>query len=206
MDIQRLEMTLGSKDGLFFELEDFFKYMIGHQPTNDELMLLTHHDYCDIFQTVVQAAYEVAISAQSAQSQNNTSSNANVSVNATIFSVLTPVQAGTAPQFSHINLSANTHGHVTPAMICTVDSIRYTIFSLAGTEDILKFCSDVQAQGIQYNIILEHIDHITPTGTLYLHDLPMGSIELTSGTLIYKLRQEKLVSSCWTKSVKIYNR
>ena len=144
LDITRLETAVGSKDGLFFELEDFFKYMIGHQPTNDELMLLTHQYYCDIPHSVIQSAYEVATSSMSMQSKTQ---NRVVTPNVTMSSNPIQSQTGTASIFSRINISAPTYGHINPSSIRTVDFIRYTNFSLAGTDDILKFYSDVQIQG-----------------------------------------------------------
>ena len=146
MDFERLETAVGAKDGLYYDLEDFFKYMVGHTPTNDELMLLTHAEYCDISYTTIQAAFEVVTM------KSPSSPNPNVSTNVAQ-SVTTPTQNQGTPK--HRNApSHNSYNHVIPSLIRTVDFIRYTNFSLNGTEDILKFYSDVQTQGMQYNVIL----------------------------------------------------
>ena len=46
----------------------------------------------------------------------------------------------------------------------------------------------------KYKVLL-HIDTIRPTESLYPNDLPLESVELISGTLINKFRQEKVVST-----------
>jgi len=147
LDVCRLETAVGSKDGLFFELEDFFKYMIGHQPTNDDLMTLTHQDYCNIPQSVVQTAYEVAVSSNSMQP--TAPSVPNVTVTTDRASVQAPTAVPSpAQRFNHVNLACETYSHVAPNMIRSVDFIRYTIFSLRETDDILKFySSNRQLQG-----------------------------------------------------------
>ena len=47
-DFDWLANAIESKDGLYYALEDFFRYMISHVPTNDDLMLMTRADYCNI--------------------------------------------------------------------------------------------------------------------------------------------------------------
>ena len=139
--------------------------MIGHQPTNDDLMTLTHQDYCNIPQSAVQTAYEVAVSSNSMQP--TAPSVPNVTVTTDRASVQAPtVVPSPAQRFNHVNLSSQTYLHVTPNMIHTVDFIRYTFFLLGETDGILKFYSDVQTQGAQYNILSKHIDHITPSESL----------------------------------------
>ena len=58
MDFDRLENAVGAKDGMYYELEDFFKYMVINTPSNNELMLLTHDEYCAISYSTIQAALE----------------------------------------------------------------------------------------------------------------------------------------------------
>ena len=165
--------------------------MIGHQPTNDDLMTLIHQEFCNIPQSVVQAAYEVAVSSTSMQP--TATSVPNVTVKTDRASVQAPTAVlSQAQRFNHVNLASQTYSHVTPKMIRTVDFIRYTIFSLGETDDILKFYSDVQTQGAQYNILLKHIDHITPSESLYPNDKSTDLIERSSGTMISNFRQEKL--------------
>ena len=163
LDVRRLETAVGSKDGLFFELEDFFKYMIGHQPSNDDLMMLTHQDYCDIPQTVVQTAYEIAVSSTSTKT-TGTSVPSNVTVQTQKVSVQNPtVVPSQTPRFNNVDLNTQTYAHVTPNIIRTVDFLRYTNFTLGGTDDILKFYADIQTQGSQYNILLKNIDLLEPS-------------------------------------------
>ena len=102
-------------------------------------------------------------------------------------------QGSTAPP-TRLQTSQNSYSHIVLSLIRTVDFIRYTNFSLNGTEDILKFYSDVQTQGMQYNVVLRHIDEIQPSETLFPSDLPAESIALISSTLINKFRQEKVVA------------
>ena len=60
MDFNRLANAIESKDGLYYALDDFFRYMICHVPTNNDLMLMTHADYCNISYSDRQAAFEAA--------------------------------------------------------------------------------------------------------------------------------------------------
>ena len=178
MDLERLVNAVGAKDGLYYELEDFFKYMVVNTPTNDELMLLTHEEYCTISYSTIQDALEQITKKSSSTPIKGISTNANQPN----FNV---------PQSQH--MSPQSYSHIFPSMIRTVDFIRYTNFSLNNTEDILKFYSDVQTQGIQYNVVLRHIDDIQPSKTLFPSDLPNESIALISSTLINKFRQEKVI-------------
>ena len=179
MDFERLENAVGAKDGLYYDLEDFFKYMISHTPSNDDLMLLTHDEYCDISYSNIQTAFELITMKYPSPRTTGVSTHANQ-----------PVETNQPTQRSPIA----THDHIVPSLIRTVDFIRYTNFSLNGTEDILKFYSDVQTQGMQYNVVLRHIDDIQPSASLFPSDLPAESIALISSTLINKFRQERVVA------------
>ena len=169
MDVQRLETTLGIKDGLYYELEDFLKYMIVNRPSNDELLEMTHEYYNDLSQDAIQTAYEVETATREPDAEDKS-------------------------PHTHLN-NANTqdYSHIIPSLIRTVDFIRYTNFSLSSTDGILKFYSDIQSQGSQYNILLKHIDEITPSENLFPDSLPPASVVLISGTLINKFRQEKVI-------------
>ena len=177
-DFDRLANAVGTKDGLYYDLEDFYSYMITHKPSNDDLMLLTHDEYSNIAYDEVQPKN---LTSTASSSKSN-------STNAT-----QPKQASTVPT-RPIVTSINSYSHIVPSLVRTVDFIRYTNFSLNGTEDILKFYSDVQTQGMQYNVVLRHIDEIQPTDTLFPSDLPAESIALISSTLINKFRQEKVIA------------
>ena len=185
--VDRLGVILPEKDGLFYELEDFCRYIIGHKPSNADLMSMTETEYREIPRSAIKLAYELAVAPTSTsasnappRTQNQPPSNTNAGASVT-------------QPFGRINISMDC-SRITPAFIKTVDFQRYTNFNLNATDDILKFYSDVQSQGSQYNVLLRHIDEITPTATLYPSDLPPESIVLISSTLINKFRQDKVVS------------
>ena len=195
MDFQRLENTIGTKDGLYYDLEDLYKYMIIHTPSNDDLMLLTHADYCDISYSAIQAAFEVATMKSSTTASPGVSSHVpNFATNPVATQGNNKASQGSTAPPTRLQTSQNSYSHIVPSLIRTVDFIRYTNFSLNGTEDILKFYSDVQTQGMQYNVVLRHIDEIQPSETLFPSDLPDESIALIFSTLINKFRQEKVVA------------
>ena len=196
MDFERLANVIESKDGSYYALEDFFRYMISHIPTNDDLMLMTHADYCNISYSDIQTTFE-AVTMKSSTTASRGFSPHVTAVLTNSVATQGHIPDSTAPKlklFPHVNLTQNNYSHIVPSLIQTVDFIRYTNFSLNGTEDVLKFYSDVQTQGMQYNVILRYINDLHPLATLFPSDLPAKSIALMSGTLINKFLQEKVVA------------
>ena len=160
--------------------------MVINTPSNNELMLLTRDKYCAISYATIQAALE-EITMKSFPSPTK-------GITTYVTQPNTHATQGSAVQMRQNATSTNSCSHIIPNLICTVDFIRYTNFLLNSTEDILKFYSDVQTQGMQYNVVLRHIDDIQPYDTLFPSDLPAQSIALISTTLFNKFRQQKVVA------------
>ena len=111
MDFQRLENAVGAKDGLYYDLEDFFEFMISHTPSSDDLMLLTHAEYCDISYSTIQAAFEVITM------KSSTSPNPDVNSNVT-----NPVATqGLAAPTNTTPASHKSYSHIVPSLIRTVN-------------------------------------------------------------------------------------
>ena len=185
--VGRLSDVLTEKDGLFYELENFCRYIIGHKPSNADLMGMTEAEYREIPRSAIKIAYELAIASTCKPASGAPLSTSNQPPPTNI------TGAGVTQTFGRINISMNCSG-ITPSFIKTLDFQHYTNFNLNATDDILKFFSDVQSQGSQYIVLLRHIDEITPTETLYPSDLPPESIVFIFSTLINKFRQDKVVS------------
>ena len=76
-------------------------------------MTLTHQEYCDIPQSVVQAAFEVAVSSTS--TKNPRRSVPHVPVQTNVTSVTSPIVAPLqAQRFNNVDLDTPMHTHVTP--------------------------------------------------------------------------------------------
>ena len=106
------------------------------------------------------------------------------------------IPGSTAPKsksYSNVNLAKNNYSHIAPSLIQTVDFICYINFLHNGTEYILKYYSDVQTQGMQYNVVLHHINDLNLLATLPRRNLPTESIAVISGTLINKFLSRKVV-------------
>ena len=109
MDFDSLANAIESKDGLYYALEDFFRYMISHVPTNDNLMLMTHANYCNISYLDIQTAFEAVTMKSSTTAFRDFSPH--VTAGATsLVAAQGCIPDSTAPKlklFSHVNLTQN---------------------------------------------------------------------------------------------------
>ena len=63
--VDRLSAIVTEKDGLFYELEGFCRYIIGHKPSNADLMRMTEIEYREIPRSTIKMAYELAVESTS---------------------------------------------------------------------------------------------------------------------------------------------
>ena len=118
MYFQRVENAVGAKDGLYYDLEDFFEYMISHTPLKNDLILLTHAEYCDIPYSIIQATFEV-ITIKLSTSDNPGDS----------YNVTNPVATqGLAAPTNKTPASHNSYSHIVPSLSRILDLIRCTNF------------------------------------------------------------------------------
>ena len=64
-NITRLDRILDERDGLCYKLEDFCRYINGHQPSNLDLMEMIEDEYVNTPRSTINAAYLVAITSMS---------------------------------------------------------------------------------------------------------------------------------------------
>ena len=103
--------------------------MIGHQPSIDELMTLTHQEYFGLPQSVAQAAFEVAVSSPSTKKTRMSVPRVPVQTNEA-FATNPTEKPSQVQKLYNVDLDTLTYSHVSPNVIRTVDFMRYTNFTL----------------------------------------------------------------------------
>ena len=95
---------------------------------------MTHQEYCNIPQAVVQAAYKVALSSTSTSSSPGPMEDTSPSTieKLDVSKTNTTFDAQPASQFAQVNLSTNSYSKILPNLIRTVDFRRYLIFCCVG--------------------------------------------------------------------------
>jgi len=67
---------------------------------------------------------------------------------------------------------------ITPSMVNVSGFIKYSKLTLTTADDILPFYENIQAQALQYSIVLIICGNITPDSGIFNPDIPPTTISI----------------------------